>query len=406
MPGQGAAEPVVRHLLDIRIVCAALLAATVVMPQHALATPEDPAGKAAAIEAKKAEEAAVRAELEQLRLDLGAAVADYVEVSKEIARTKADISQITTELAALQVELEEAESALTRRAVELYRGDRMEMLRLIFTAQTLQDLWVRTTYLAMIGERDVRLINDVRLARSENMWLQEGLYNKVDKLTELQRRADEQRSRIESDVAAAEARAARIKVDLARLMWEPTPGTVVSKDGFDPNTVIAEEVFRDVGSMTLDEVQQFLESQPGTLARYRAKDHSGTERSAAEIIYEASVRWKVNPKVVLATLQKEQSLLTRTRPTQTAYDWAMGCGKTDSRTFVKYKGFGMQVWCGAEKLANLGRGWRPGVSMTIDGSVIHPANAATYSLFRYTPHLSGTMSFWLIYWRYFGDPGA
>ncbi len=385
---------------------AAVLAAVLAVPGVGSAAPPDPGDKTAAIEAKKAEEAAVREELEQLKLDLGVAVADYLEVSREIERTKADISQVTTELAALQVELEEAQSALTRRAVELYRGDRMEMLRLLFTAQTFQDLWVRTTYLAMIGERDVRLINDVRLVRSENMWLQEGLYNKMDKLSELQRRADEQRSRIESDMAASEARAAQIKIDLARLMWEPTAGAVVSKDGFNPNTVIAEEVFRDTRSMTLEQVQQFLESQPGTLARYRAKDHTGVEKSAAEIIHEASVRWGVSPKVVLATLQKEQSLLTRVRPTQTAYDWAMGCGKTDSRTFTKYEGFGMQVWCGAEKLANLGRGWRPGISMTIDGSVIHPTNAATYGLFRYTPHLSGTMSFWLIYWRYFGDPGV
>lgn len=394
------------RLPNIRVILTALLALALLAPGVAFAEPAEDADKAAAIEAKKAEEAQLRSQLDQMKLDLAVAVADYIEVGKEIERTKSEVSQVSTELAQMQVELEEAETALTRRAVELYRGDRMEMLRLLFTAQTFQDLWIRSTYLAMIGERDVQIINDVRLARSENMWLQEGLYTKVDKLTALQQTADEQRSRIESDMAAAEMRAAQLKVDLARLMWEPTPGAAVSKDGFNPDTVINEQVYRDSASMTVEQVQEFLESQPGTLARYRAKDHAGVVKSAAQIIHEASVRWGVSPKVVMATLQKEQSLLTRSNPSQTAYDWAMGCGKTDSRTFTKYKGFGQQIWSGAEKLANLGKGWRPGMSMTIDGSVIHPSNPATYGLFRYTPHLSGTMSFWMIYWRYFGDPGV
>jgi len=42
--------------------------------------------------------------------------------------------------------------------------------------------------------------------------------------------------------------------------------------------------------------------------------------------------------------------------------------------------------------------------MTIDGSAVYPTNSATYSLYKYTPHLRGTTSFWLLYWRYFGDP--
>jgi hypothetical protein len=356
------------------------------------------------IEQKQAEEEAARQELEQMRIDLTIAVADYLELGKEIARTEVEIDEITAELAAMTQELDEAEAALERRAIELYRGDRFDMLRLILTSRTLTDLWVRSTYLAKIGTRDVRLISEVRLARSENLWLQQGLLSKVEKLDVLRNQADEQRSRIETDIAVQQERAERLKVDLARLMWTPMEGAAVSRDGFDPNTVIAEEVFRDSGSMTVEQIQAFLASQSGTLATYRAKDHAGKVKSTAEIIHDAARRWGVNPKVIMATLQKEQSLLSRPNPKQNAYDWAMGCGKTDSRTFTKYKGFGMQIWSGAEKLAKNGEGWRPGASMKIDGSLIHPTNKATYSLFRYTPHFPGTMSFWLIYWRYFGDP--
>ena len=39
--------------------------------------------------------------------------------------------------------------------------------------------------------------------------------------------------------------------------------------------------------------------------------------------------------------------------------------------------------------------------MKIDTSVIHPTNEATYSLYRYTPHLHGTSAFWNLWVRYF-----
>ena len=37
-------------------------------------------------------------------------------------------------------------------------------------------------------------------------------------------------------------------------------------------------------------------------------------RTAAQMISEASVRFNINPKVILSTLQKEQSLITRKAP--------------------------------------------------------------------------------------------
>jgi hypothetical protein len=126
--------------------------------------------------------------------------------------------------------------------------------------------------------------------------------------------------------------------------------------------------------------------------------------STAQMIAEAALAWRVNPKVILVKLQKEQSLLADTSPSRTQYDWAMGAGATDSGKIYKYQGFGKQIWWGAEKLNKNTGPWRPGISMRIDGSRIHPTNSATYSLYKYTPHFRGTMSFWMLYWRYFGDP--
>ncbi len=372
---------------------------------EALATPSV-TSTATTLGALKAEEAALRQILEQTRLDLEIEVASYVETSKLIERTKTEIAQATIDLAQKEIELDNSERALSGRAIELYRGERLDMLDVLFSSSSFEDLWVRASYLTRITSRDARLITGVRLARSEALWLRENLLSKMDHLNELRRDADERRVRIEAELEAQQARAARLAVDLARLMWAPGGGSLAPQGGFNPDTVIAEATFRDSSSMTVEQIQAFLEEQPGTLATYRARDHAGKVKPASQIIADAAQAWGVNPKVILVKLQKEQSLLGRRNPTQNAYDWAMGCGKTDSRTFVQFKGFGQQIWSGADKLANNGRRWRPGISMPINGSTVHPTNAATYSLFKYTPHFRGTMSFWLLYWRYFGDPSV
>ena len=61
-------------------------------------------------------------------------------------------------------------------------------------------------------------------------------------------------------------------------------------------------------AMTLAQVQAFLEAKGSFLAAY-----SEEGRSAAEIIKAAADKHGVNPKVILVTLQKEQSLITRKR---------------------------------------------------------------------------------------------
>jgi hypothetical protein len=79
----------------------------------------------------------------------------------------------------------------------------------------------------------------------------------------------------------------------------------------------------------------------------------------------------------------------------------MGCGKADSHTYTQYKGFGNQIWWGAQKLNKNASPWRSGVVMHIDSSVVNPTNSATYSLYKYTPHVHGATMFWTIWWRYF-----
>lgn len=180
---------------------------------------------------------------------------------------------------------------------------------------------------------------------------------------------------------------------------------------FNKTNVISDANFRATSSMTAAEIQTFLDGMPGVLKSLTTTDYAGVQKSAAVIIADACTAWNVSPKVMLATLQKEQSLLTYTNPSQKALDWAVGMGYTDTVIYPQYKGFGNQIWCGTRALSNYETtyGWYPGKTMSVldlDGKwvTITPANAATFAQYTYTPHVSGVQLFWTCYNRYFGDP--
>ncbi len=128
----------------------------------------------------------------------------------------------------------------------------------------------RMNYLAAANRHDSQLIDEVRLERQENLWLHESLTERVDLLTELQSEADQQRSRIESDLAQQQERLAIIGADIDRLIVEETvPGTSTPgapKGSYRADTVISDARFRAAGSMTVADIQAFLEDQSGSLS--------------------------------------------------------------------------------------------------------------------------------------------
>ena len=71
-------------------------------------------------------------------------------------------------------------------------------------------------------------------------------------------------------------------------------------------------------------------------------EYETSPQSAALIIAEASQAYGINPQVVLATMQKEQSLVTTPNPTSSQLNFAMGYGCPDSGG-CSYPGFFNQV---------------------------------------------------------------
>ena len=188
---------------------------------------------------------------------------------------------------------------------------------------------------------------------------------------------------------------------------------------FNQSNLISNFDFTNVNSMSTSEIQFFLQNRNSYL-----KDFSEGGRSAAQIIHEAShghgdasgsingitvnsSTGTVAPGVILATLQKEQSLISRTTRDTNAINKAMGYACPDSGSCnPSYLGFTKQVESGAWQLRYnyeraQGKGFsnfQVGQSFNYDGDIGTFSNRATASLYRYTPHVyNGNYNFWNLF---------
>lgn len=188
-------------------------------------------------------------------------------------------------------------------------------------------------------------------------------------------------------------------------------------DGFQPQHILDDRDLFDIGNMNPERIQAFLDSR-GTLGRMRFLDIDGQEKSATDIIWRVAVSYKMNPKYLLALLQKEQSLVEDRNPSQNQLDWATGYGVCDScskndPSLEDFKGFASQLEWAAKQHRDKylqqillgGRtiaGYAPGKETVIDGTRLIPDNQATAMLYSYTPHIAGNLSLWRIWRRWFG----
>lgn len=185
---------------------------------------------------------------------------------------------------------------------------------------------------------------------------------------------------------------------------------------FDPNIVLTDNDMFDVYGMNYDYLKHFLQNK-GALADLKIKDIDGVDKPAVDIIWRVSQSYKINPKYLLALLQKEQSLVEDAEPSERQLAWAAGyavcdsCSKDDP-SIQQYKGFANQLEYAAKQhrekyliqLLAFGTtigGKSVGKTMLIDGQYVTPANNATAMLYTYTPHLHGNYNLWKIWQRWF-----
>ena len=260
---------------------------------------------------------------------------------------------------------------------------------------------------------------------------------------------------IAGDARARAAAESRNALDSSSAL--PQQFTAAAASPFTAGNLISDSNFRNGAAMTEAEIQAFLQRMVGTcttsscLANLKVTTPTrtwtfgtcstytgGTAESAARIIYKVQRACNLSAKVILVTLQKEQSLLTDPAPTAGVLQKAMGYGCPDTAACDStYYGFFNQVFAAARQLTWYGN---PGGSFTwlkvgqpnhisyhpdaarCGGSSVTIQNAATAALYYYTPYQPnaaavanlygtgddcsayGNRNFWRMYRDWFGDP--
>ncbi len=161
---------------------------------------------------------------------------------------------------------------------------------------------------------------------------------------------------------------------LTAIKSQVQPAQAATASRFDPGLIISDSVFYDFGTMSVDQIQRFLNSKvtkcaattgPTCLKDYRmdtpakaASDgrcsvlEAKLDQSSAEIIHDIAVACGINPRVLLVVLQKEQGLVQASKPTAYMYRAALGYGCPDSKPEICGKG----LWAGLFNQLHTGAG--------------------------------------------------
>ena len=220
---------------------------------------------------------------------------------------------------------------------------------------------------------------------------------------------------------------------------------------FNAGRIIEDNLFTNSSTMTVSDIQNFLESKVtcdsygeetselggGTRAQwmaargitppfrcitdYRENTSTGANNygttvnpsgsiSAAQIIYNYSRDFGINPQVIIATLQKENGLITDEWPTPRQFSQAMGFGCPDNvapgapACDPEFNSFSSQVYEAARHFRgfyNDQSGWyipfdtgnnfiQFNPNGSCGGSTVNIQNRATVALYSYTPYQPNT----------------
>ena len=239
----------------------------------------------------------------------------------------------------------------------------------------------------------------------------------------------------------------------------PTAVTAApSASEFSAGNIISDERFFDANAMSEAQVQAFLEqavpncratdpnvpclrnfvgmtnTKASSGARHCTGYNSEGWESAARIIWRVGQACGISPQVLLVTLQKEQTLVTSTAPTERQYRVAMGYACPDTGSCdTQYYGFFNQVYSAAWQFRQYtnfpDRRYRIGpVSIqyhpnaSCGASTVDIQNQATANLYNYTPYQPnaaalanlggsgdscsayGNRNFWYTFYNWFGSP--
>ena len=235
---------------------------------------------------------------------------------------------------------------------------------------------------------------------------------------------------------------------ISQLILPTKQASAADTIGFNPGNIISDYIFTESSSMSVADIQNFFVSKGSTcLVNFKTlslndinNDGLGDEPygkgaseqvSAATLIWQAAQLYRINPKVILATLQKENGLITRSDCPDWRYNTALGYGCPDGEPCdTAAYGFTRQIDYGVWHLRGFFDDTYPSPPTTpgnrliaynpddaCGGTIINIENRATASLYSYTPYQPNTATLAaapgqivscgaygnLNFWRYFTD---
>lgn len=148
------------------------------------------------------------------------------------------------------------------------------------------------------------------------------------------------------------------------------------------NNLISNEFFRDSTYLTAQEIKDLLTKYNSCLVGHDVEDQ----------IIEASKKHDINPLLLLARLQTEKGLVTKTKANTSDLKYATGFGCYDSGRKLRSAGLRSQIENAAKLLDQKYDEFKPGITVPINNGSkrVIPQNAATYACLRYTPHEEGS----------------
>lgn len=220
-----------------------------------------------------------------------------------------------------------------------------------------------------------------------------------------------------------------IFLSLSLLPFQQPRAQALSGSDFQPGRIIDDSVFFNSNTMSVAEIQAFLNSKVPVCDTWHAAGYgqnppftclkdfhnsiparapeaglcngiTASGATAAETIYWVAQSCGINPQALIVLLQKEQSLVTDTWPLDVQYRSATGYGCPDTAACDStYYGFFNQVYMAARQFKKYARDsgtynntvgtnsyvlYNPNTAC--GGSVVYMQNQATAGLYNYTPY--------------------
>lgn len=173
---------------------------------------------------------------------------------------------------------------------------------------------------------------------------------------------------------------------------------------YNSSDLVSDDVFTNYHSMGPGDIQTFLSNHGSGLTNYSEVEdcgspsgshysyyqtyyHCGVSEKASQIIYDASQAYQINPEAILATLQKEQSLVTDPNPDQATINCAMGYDSCsdDNSFFLQVDNATWQFRLYMKRLTGDNTWWNPNLSYPCNGptslysAALRPGNTVTFA---------------------------